>query len=178
MVEMEFTYLIPHIFAMVTLALTLRFKNIALKKERQNRKISFENSNLDQIIQGKVLKQEAVLNQRQAFFEIMINVQFLGFYLGVFCFSAGVLYAAENTGIYLFPSIGLCCLFANIVFVVEEQVFRFYKNRQLKKYLLVNRGVKILENHGARWYYVYLAVLILEGFINLGVFYWAALWLY
>ncbi|MDG3062117.1 hypothetical protein KTT66_07980 [Lacticaseibacillus casei] len=178
MAKMELTYLIPHIFAMVVLTLTLRFKNSALKKERQHREISFENSNLDQELQAKVLKQEAVLNQRHFITEILINAQFAGVYIAAFCFSAGVLYAEESTGVYLFPSIGVFCLFANILFVVEEQAFRLYKKRQLKKYLAVDRGVKIIENHGARRYYVYLALLILEGFINLGLFYAMAVWLY
>lgn len=168
---MDYIYIVPHVLVMLVFSITLRIKNKMFKKERIERIAAFKRIDSDESV-GMEKDGDESLNTlvgRNLYIERMMNSQMIGSYLAVIFFSAGLL---------LLPSIGVFLLFANVIFLGEEQVFRVIKQRKLERLSERYPSLMRVRKVGSKWYYRYLLLLVVVGGLNFAIFYAAAVVFY
>ena len=177
---MDYIYIVPHVLVMLVFSITLRIKNEMFKKERIERIAAFKRIDSDGSV-GMEKDGDESLNTlvgRNLYIERMMNSQMIGSYLAVSFFSAGGIYGNTSTGLLLLPSIGVFLLFANVIFLGEEQVFRVIKQRKLERLSERYPSLMCVRKVGSKWYYRYLLLLVVVGGLNFAIFYAAAVVFY
>ncbi len=64
---------------------------------------------------------------------------------------------------FFFTKYGVFLLFANVIFLGEEQVFRVIKQRKLERLSERYPSLMCVRKVGSKWYYRYLLLLVVVG---------------